>query len=98
MLIRKKRGHGAGKINGPGGKLHPGETPVVCAVRETLDLSEEDVEQRRALVYRNVEKSSLPQIGWLFLVGVIGAVLGGVPVSSPESSPPSSVPPSSVGG
>jgi 8-oxo-dGTP diphosphatase len=34
LLIRKKRGLGAGKINGPGGRLHPGETPEACAVRE----------------------------------------------------------------
>ena len=35
LLIRKKRGLGAGKINGPGGKIDPGETPEQCAVRET---------------------------------------------------------------
>ena len=35
LLIRKKRGLGEGKINGPGGKLDPGETPEQCAVRET---------------------------------------------------------------
>uniref|UniRef100_UPI003D135A46 8-oxo-dGTP diphosphatase n=1 Tax=Haliangium sp. TaxID=2663208 RepID=UPI003D135A46 len=34
LLIHKKRGLGAGKINGPGGKLDPGETPLACAVRE----------------------------------------------------------------
>lgn len=34
LLIRKKRGIGAGKINGPGGRLEPGETIVQCAVRE----------------------------------------------------------------
>ncbi len=34
LLIRKKRGLGAGKINGPGGKLEPGETPQQCAHRE----------------------------------------------------------------
>lgn len=34
LLIHKKRGHGAGGINGPGGKLDPGETPRQCAVRE----------------------------------------------------------------
>jgi len=34
LLIRKKRGLGAGKINGPGGKLDPGETPRDCAQRE----------------------------------------------------------------
>jgi 8-oxo-dGTP diphosphatase len=35
LLIRKKRGLGAGKINGPGGRLHAGESPEACAVRET---------------------------------------------------------------
>ncbi len=34
LLIRKKRGLGAGKINGPGGRLDPGETHRACAVRE----------------------------------------------------------------
>lgn len=37
LLIRKKRGIGAGKINGPGGKVDPGETPLVAAVRETRE-------------------------------------------------------------
>jgi 8-oxo-dGTP diphosphatase len=37
LLIRKKRGLGAGKINGPGGKLEPGETAIECAVRETRE-------------------------------------------------------------
>ncbi len=35
LLIRKKRGLGAGKINGPGGRLEPDETPKECAIRET---------------------------------------------------------------
>jgi 8-oxo-dGTP diphosphatase len=35
LLIRKKRGLGAGKINGPGGRLEPGETPEAAAIRET---------------------------------------------------------------
>ncbi len=34
LLIRKKRGLGAGKINGPGGRIEPNETPAQCAVRE----------------------------------------------------------------
>ncbi|WP_193211980.1 8-oxo-dGTP diphosphatase [Luteolibacter marinus] len=37
LLIEKKRGLGAGKINGPGGKIDPGETPLECAVRETRE-------------------------------------------------------------
>jgi 8-oxo-dGTP diphosphatase len=34
LLIRKKRGLGAGKINAPGGRLDPGESPLACARRE----------------------------------------------------------------
>jgi 8-oxo-dGTP diphosphatase len=34
FLIRKKRGHGEGKVNGPGGKVEAGETPLACVVRE----------------------------------------------------------------
>lgn len=34
LLIHKKRGLGAGKINAPGGRIDPGETPLDCAVRE----------------------------------------------------------------
>lgn len=37
LLIRKKRGIGAGKINGPGGKIDPGESPMESAVRETQE-------------------------------------------------------------
>ena len=34
LLIEKKRGLGAGKINGPGGKIEPGETPLQAIIRE----------------------------------------------------------------
>ncbi len=34
LLIRKKRGLGAGKINGPGGRLEAGESPLDAAIRE----------------------------------------------------------------
>ena len=34
LLIRKKRGLGEGKINGPGGRLQDGESPAHAAVRE----------------------------------------------------------------
>ncbi|MFK7886618.1 MAG: 8-oxo-dGTP diphosphatase [Gammaproteobacteria bacterium] len=37
LLIRKKRGMGAGKINGPGGRFEQGESPEDCAVRETME-------------------------------------------------------------
>jgi 8-oxo-dGTP diphosphatase len=35
LMIRKKRGLGAGKINGPGGRLEPGESALQAAIRET---------------------------------------------------------------
>jgi len=34
LLINKKTGLGKGKVNGPGGKVDPGETPQACAIRE----------------------------------------------------------------
>lgn len=37
LLIRKKRGLGAGKINGPGGRLEPDETLEQAAIRETQE-------------------------------------------------------------
>lgn len=37
LLIRKKRGLGAGKINGPGGRLEPGEAPLDGARREVRE-------------------------------------------------------------
>ena len=37
LLIEKKSGIGAGKINGPGGKIDPGETPLQAAIRETQE-------------------------------------------------------------
>jgi 8-oxo-dGTP diphosphatase len=35
LLILKKRGLGAGKVNGPGGRIEPGETALAAAIRET---------------------------------------------------------------
>ena len=37
LLIEKKRGLGSGKINGPGGKIDPGETPLQAVIRETQE-------------------------------------------------------------
>lgn len=37
LLIEKKRGLGAGKVNGPGGRIESGETLAQCAVRETQE-------------------------------------------------------------
>ncbi len=37
LLIHKLQGLGKGKINGPGGRIEPGETPRQCAIRETQE-------------------------------------------------------------
>jgi 8-oxo-dGTP diphosphatase len=37
LLIKKKRGLGAGKVNGPGGRIESNETAEECAVREVQE-------------------------------------------------------------
>jgi len=37
LLIDKKTGLGAGKVNGPGGRIEPGETPLEGAIREVQE-------------------------------------------------------------
>ena len=44
LLIRKKRGIGAGKVNGPGGKFEPGETALQCVLREVREELHIDIE------------------------------------------------------
>ena len=47
LLINKKTGFGKGKVNGPGGKVDPGESPEVAAIRECdeeLDIRVNDLE------------------------------------------------------
>ncbi|MFB6071833.1 MAG: 8-oxo-dGTP diphosphatase [Halobacterium sp.] len=47
LLIEKQRGVGDGKVNGPGGKLEPGETPRECVVREVREEVGVDVDPRK---------------------------------------------------
>jgi 8-oxo-dGTP diphosphatase len=37
LLIHKRRGLGKGKVNGPGGRLEPGELAIDAAKRETME-------------------------------------------------------------
>jgi 8-oxo-dGTP diphosphatase len=62
LLIRKKRGLGAGKINGPGGRIEPGEEPHECAVRETSEevgLTPRNVQNRGELRFQFADGYSL---------------------------------------
>jgi 8-oxo-dGTP diphosphatase len=68
LLIHKKRGLGAGKINGPGGRLDPGETPLQCAIRETreeLCVTPTGVRAAGELRFQFVDGLSIH--GWVFI-------------------------------
>jgi 8-oxo-dGTP diphosphatase len=66
LLIHKKTGLGAGKINGPGGRIEPGETAAEAAVRET--------EEETGIVPRNLEKVAELHFQFLNGYGLHGTV------------------------
>ena len=62
LLIRKKRGLGAGKINGPGGKIEPGETTLESAIREAqeeIGVTPLELEERGVLHFQFTDGYSL---------------------------------------
>jgi len=62
LLIRKKRGLGAGKINGPGGRLDGAESPRQCAIREVqeeLHVTPTGVQPRGELAFQFVDGYAL---------------------------------------
>ncbi len=84
LLMRKKRGHGAGKINAPGGKVDPGETPLAAALRETRE--EVGVEVLDAALhgrFRFVELNGPQWLGYAFLA----RRWRGEPVETEEAAP-----------
>jgi 8-oxo-dGTP diphosphatase len=84
LLIRKKRGFGAGKINGPGGRVDPGESPRACAIREVqeeLRVTPTGVDQRGELKFQFSDGFSIH--GYVFRAS--GCV--GEPVETDEAIP-----------
>lgn len=84
LLIQKKRGHGAGKINGPGGKVEPGETPLACAVRETREEIGVDVDTATPLAelrFWDLDGSRMHGIAFKT------SAWRGTPGESPEAEP-----------
>jgi 8-oxo-dGTP diphosphatase len=84
LLIRKKRGLGAGKINGPGGRLDPGETYTECAVREVqeeLGITVHDPVPRGELHFQFVDGLAL------YCMVFIGTRFTGTPVETEEAIP-----------
>ena len=68
LLIHKKRGLGAGKVNGPGGKLDPGELPLAGAIREVqeeIGVTPTGVEQRGEIRFQFTDGLALH--GFVFL-------------------------------
>ena len=84
LLIRKKRGLGSGKINGPGGRLDDGEAPLQCAIREVqeeLRVTPTGVEPRGELAFQFVD-------GYALFVSVFSATgCEGEPQETDEAAP-----------
>jgi 8-oxo-dGTP diphosphatase len=84
LLIRKKQGLGAGKINGPGGRLEPGETALQAAVREVqeeLGVTPTGLEQIGELYFHFLD-------GYKLHVAVFAASgCLGEPIETPEATP-----------
>ena len=84
LLIRKKRGLGAGKINAPGGKIEPGESALDSAIRETqeeIGVTPLDVKQRGELCFQFTDGYSLHCTVFL------AEDLEGEPVETDEAAP-----------
>lgn len=84
LLIHKKRGLGAGKINGPGGRLDDGETPFECAVREVeeeLRISPSGVDEVGELQFQFVDGYSIHV--WVFRA----SGFAGTPEETDEADP-----------
>ncbi len=84
LLIHKKTGHGAGRVNAPGGKLDPGEGVVACACRETMEEVGVRVRDARVGVEMRFVERNGPQ--WLGFA-LTAREFSGTPVETREASP-----------
>ncbi len=84
LLIRKKRGLGVGKINGPGGKIEAGETALASAIRETqeeIGVTPLGVEERGVLHFQFIDGFSLD------CVVFVARDFDGEPIETVEATP-----------
>ena len=86
LLIRKKRGLGAGKINAPGGRIEAGESALDCALREL----EEELRVRA----RAEEVAELGELSFQFVDGYsihvhvyLATDFDGTPIETDEAIP-----------
>lgn len=86
LLIRKKRGIGAGKVNGPGGKFEPGETALQCVLREVREELCIDVTDAREMgeLYFSFQCGSIPEIKCHVFMA---SHFEGEPAETPEAEP-----------
>jgi len=84
LLMHKKRGLGAGKINAPGGRLERGETPHAGAIREV----QEELLVTPAALTKHGELSFQFVDGYSIFVHVFRAsAFSGVPTETAEARP-----------
>ena len=84
LLIEKKRGLGAGKVNGPGGKVDPGETVEQCAIRECREELGIEVSELEQLGEHRFQFTNGYSIHcWVYR----SAGFSGTPVETPEAKP-----------
>jgi 8-oxo-dGTP diphosphatase len=84
LMIRKKRGLGAGKINGVGGRLEPGELPFAGILREAqeeLGITLLDPVKRGELHFQFLDGYSL------FCTVFVASRFDGTPVETEEAAP-----------
>lgn len=84
LLILKKRGLGGGKVNAPGGKIEPGETPLEAAIRETQEevgLTPHNLEARGEISFQFTDGYSLHCIVFL------AHGCSGTPIETDEADP-----------
>ena len=85
LLMRKLRGHGAGKINAPGGRIEPGESARACAIREVAEevgIHVRTLELRAVLRYHDPAEDFAME-GFAF----VSSEFDGAPARTAEADP-----------
>ncbi len=85
LLIEKLRGHGAGKVNAPGGHIEVGETPEECAIREAFEevgITVLSADLRATLKFHDTE-NGFNMLGY----ALVSTTFSGQPKRTPEAVP-----------
>ncbi len=84
LLIEKKRGLGAGKINVPGGHIEENESPYDAAIRETYEEVSLHTKELILMGYLYFKfTDGLTMKGWVYTT----EHFSGIPQESPEANP-----------